>query len=497
VGFEYKPTATGLALHESDAFFKGMVGPFASGKSTAMAMDMLYSSLAQPPGPDGVRHTRWGVIRASYPNLLAARKTLLEVMPEGSGTITEAGAPFKGLFKFALNSGDRVQIEIEMWSSQTSEDARKFRSSNWTGCWINEASEVSIGVVLEAMARVGRFPVMAAGGCRWGGVMMDFNHPEDGHWIRAFFAKDSMEMRSPDTGEIRRYPVDCFRQPPAAFRIERDGEVHYEVNPQAENLENLDGGTDFYGRQIAALRLYGKTDELDGLYCMLDVASMSGRPVWPSFRQDFHVASSPLKPIEGAQAIVGFDTSGIHPAVVVGQFHDGRWKIIDELAGSEEGLESFLHAGLIPLVKSRYPRSEIIVAVDPADARDAYTGLAPTNHLMEAGFRVYRPQTNNPETRIAAVAVMLNRDKGGLLVSPACEGLIAAMRGGYRYSRLRARGTVDVIYRDRPEKNEHSHLADALQYLALCAHREAVPTPAAIAASRKLAARNAQCRRIM
>ena len=141
--FRYQMTRTGKALHESDAYFKG------------------------------IRHTRWGIVRASYPNLIATRKTLLEVMPEGSRTINTVGAPLKGLFRYPLPDGTSVQVEFELWSSENREDARKFKSSNWTGYWINEATEVSMDVTLEAMGRVGRFPTKAIGGCR--GILMDFN----------------------------------------------------------------------------------------------------------------------------------------------------------------------------------------------------------------------------------------------------------------------------------------------------------------------------------
>ena len=265
MNFQYRMTRTGKALHESDDYFKGMAGPYASGKSTAMAMDILVSAMAQHAAPDGVRYTRWGIIRASYPNLGATRRTLLEVMPEGTGTINTVGAPLKGVFRFPLPDKTRVQIEFELWSSATGEDAKKFKSSNWTGCWINEATEVSMDVMLQAMGRVERFPVNNDGGCRWGGILMDFNHPPRDHWLKDFFSKSSFTAATPD-GRIRTYLISYFRQPPAAFKREADGEFVYDLNPEAENLENLSGGIDFYARQVAVLKDQGRHDILDGLY---------------------------------------------------------------------------------------------------------------------------------------------------------------------------------------------------------------------------------------
>jgi hypothetical protein len=498
MAFLYKPTSTGLALHESDAFFKGVVGPYASGKSTAMAMDILYNAMAQPPDSRGVRHSRWGVVRAGYPNLQSTRKTLLEVMPEGTGGVNMAGAPVNGLFRFPLPDGTRVQIEFELWSAKTGEDAKKFKSCNWTGCWINEATEVSRDVVLMAMNRAERFPVEQDGGCRWGGVIMDFNHPSADHWVKEFFAVKSMSIPDPDTGLPRTYSLDLFRQPPAAFRREVEGRIVYDVNPAAENLENLSGGVNYYARQVAAYQMAGKLDDLDGLYCMLDVASMDGRPVWPMFKPEIHVASWNVEPVKTVPVVVGFDTSGIHPAAVVGQFWEGKWRVTDEIDGDQEGLESFLNAGLLPLLRARYKDSPVVVSVDPANARDGFTGVTPANHLEEAGLKVHIPFTNRPETRVAAVATRLNRLQGSFLISPVCKRLIAALRGGYRYAKRRLRGSIDVLYSDKPEKNEYSHLADALQYLALFINREDRGVSLeAMALRRRQAEHNGRCARLM
>ena len=499
MAFSYQPTKTGHAFHESDAYFKGMVGPYASGKSTAMAMDILINAMAQHPGPNGVRHTRWGVIRASYPNLRTTSKTIMEVMPPGTGNMTVGGAPLHGVFKFPLPDGTSVQAEFELWSSETGEDARKFKSANWTGCWINEATEISRDVVYAAMGRVERYPVKNNGGCRWGGIIMDFNHPPGEHWVKDFFALKELSTADPLTGTTRVYKIELFQQPPAAFRKIVEGEVVYEPNPDAENLENLPSGIEFYDRQIATLRAGGKLDELDAWYCMLDVGSVEGRPVWPMFNPQIHVASWVIQPVKTVPVVVGFDTSGIHPACVIGQVFDGKTRIIDEIDGDEEGLESFLDAGLLPMLRNRYKDCPVVVSVDPANARDSYTAVTPAARLREAGLRVHMPFTNRPETRVAAVTDMLNRLTGGLLISPACKRLIAALRGGYRYAKRRLRGTVDVVYSDRPEKNDHSHIADALQYLALHVNRDVRSQPGSAdwETRRKLAEHNRGCQRIV
>jgi hypothetical protein len=495
MAFKYKPSPVGLRFHESDDPIKMIVGPYGSGKSTIAAEDLLFYAMAQPVTPDGCRYSRWGVIRASYPNLTqTTRRTLMEVMPEGTGTITMGSAPLHGCFKFGLPDGSRVQIEVVLWSAKDGEAAEKFRSDNWTGAWINEATEVDFDVLSKAVGRRGRFPSKDMGGCYWAGAILDFNKPMGKHWVMDVFDAGVLVLQD------RVYKVGTFTQPPAAFKeYNDDGSFGYVLNDDAENLENLSGGLDYYALQIALLEKQGKTSEIDSLFCLLDVDSTEGRPVWPMFDVSRHVAPYKLSPIDGLPVVIGFDTSGIHPAAVISQFHNGHWGIVDEIDGDELGLDSFLHASLIPTLRTRYGKSEVIFSVDPANARDSYTGLAPSDHLREAGYRVYVPTTNRPETRIAAVAYRLNMTVGGYLISPTCERLIEAMRGrdpvrGYRYSQRRLWRSPDVVYQPRPEKNDASHIADALQYQALYVNREdsGRVNPAFV---RKLAANNARWKR--
>ncbi|MDR1314852.1 MAG: hypothetical protein LBQ12_14480 [Deltaproteobacteria bacterium] len=463
MSFLYKVTPTGKAVHESDAYLKMLMGPFGSGKSTIMAQDMLLYAMAQRPDPkDGTRYSRWGVIRASYPNLSSTRRTIMEVMPEHTGDITCGNAPWHGVFRFRLPDGTNVHMEIELWSAATGEDAKKFRSANWTGCWINEATEITSDVLFADASRVGRFPSLRSGGCSWGGVLMDFNRPPRGHWLLNYFERKALFT---EAGEVK---LDAFTQPPAAFRREdEEGKVTYEVNPDAENLENLEGGLDYYRRQIALLVAEGKTAQIESLYCLMDADLREGKSVFPTFDRDIHVSKGRLDPLFYQPITCGFDSSGIHPAAVVLQLQQTRWCVIDELCGIEMGLEVFLHA-FKDLLRSRYQNCETVtISCDPANARDSYTGLSPAKILQDQGFGVSIPRTNNPETRIAAVASMLNRNHGGLMVSNHCTNLIAALAGDYHYKRHRILGSVQTVYSNRPEKNEASHVADALQYAAL------------------------------
>ena len=61
----------------------------------------------------------------------------------------------------------------------------------------------------------------------------------------------------------------------------------------------------------------------------------------------------------------------------------------------------------------------------------------------------------------------LNRVTDGqpaFLLDPSCKLLRQGMNGAYHFAKVRA---TEEQYQDRPEKNVASHVAEALQYLAL------------------------------
>jgi hypothetical protein len=81
--------------------------------------------------------------------------------------------------------------------------------------------------------------------------------------------------------------------------------------------------------------------------------------------------------------------------------------------------------------------------------------------IKAEGFKVIPAKTNNVAARVNAVDEYLMRQIDGdsaFLVDPRCTQLKAAMMGGYRY---RPKGDGDI------DKNKHSHVAEALQYLML------------------------------
>src|SRR3990167_10406322 len=221
----YTPSGKVLkAFAGSLAFVRGIMGPFGSGKSTVCVMEILKRSVEQQPGPDGVRRTRWAIIRNTYPELKSTTiKTWNFWIPTSWGKMN-FGSPITHRLKTPT-----LDIEILFLALDQPDDSKKLLSLEITGAWVNEARQIDKAVIDALTARVGRYPAKLDGGATWSGIIMDTNPPDDQSWWYS-----AAEIEKPDGWEF-------FRQPGG-------------LTPEAENIENLP--ENYYDRQIA-----GKTSD--------------------------------------------------------------------------------------------------------------------------------------------------------------------------------------------------------------------------------------------
>jgi hypothetical protein len=194
--------------------------------------------------------------------------------------------------------------------------------------------------------------------------------------------------------------------------------------------------------------------------------SLSGLPVYDkTFTSDFHVAKERLRPVVGSgyPITIGIDFGRTPSAVFMQRDPRGRVLVLDEITSENMGLDTFINTKLNPFIGNNYQGHTFVCAPDPAGfMKQQASELTLVDQLKDAGYKCVKPPSNDPDKRIAAVERLLSQQLEGkamFLVSPSCTQLIKGFRSGYRY-KVKKNGEME----DKPDKNEWSHVHDALQY---------------------------------
>lgn len=414
--------------------------------------------MEQRVGPDGLRRSRWGIVRNSYPEL---KNTTLVTwrfwFPEDIYGRIYLDKPMR----HEITVGD-VRLEALFLALDDADDVRKMRSLEVTGWWFNELEYIEKAIFDEAESRTGRFPSVAEGGTAWDGVIGDMNAPSEDHWLPMMTGETPYPDETP-MDERPVWPTDWgyHVQPPALDEeMSADGKevVGYHINPKAENLKWLKPG--FYEEKMR-----GKSKAwIDSRLRNKITFVADGDPVWPMFRDDTHVSKRPLEPVAGHAVIVSLDF-GRRPCALFGQEIGNRifWQF--EVRAYGESATTFA-----PKVKrfleQTYPHFSARFTGDPkgadkgqADERTAYDVFA------SYGMKIVpAPVKNNHlQTRLMAVEHALNSMWMGLprvQLSPRCYTLKLAMAGRYRVKKA---GLGDP----EPIKDKWSDIADCAQYFCL------------------------------
>ena len=163
---------------KDDTFFRGIRGPVGSGKSVGCCVEVFRRALMQKKNKDGIRRSRWAIIRNTNPQLKTTTiKTWLDWFPENDWGRFHWSVPYTHHIKQS-----DIDLEVIFLALDRPEDVKKLLSLELTGIWINEAREVPKSIIDACTMRVGRFPSMREGGPSWSGVIADTNAPEEDHW---------------------------------------------------------------------------------------------------------------------------------------------------------------------------------------------------------------------------------------------------------------------------------------------------------------------------
>ena len=460
--FNYKPDGDVLkAFMKDDIFFRGIRGPVGSGKSVGCCVEVFRRALMQEKNADGIRRSRWAIIRNTNPQLKTTTiKTWLDWFPEDKWGKFHWSVPYTHHIKQA-----DLDLEVIFLALDRPEDVKKLLSLELTGIWINEAREVPKSIIDACTMRVGRFPSMRDGGPSWSGVIADTNAPEEDHWwpimsgevpIPDHIPREQAKMLvKPDNWNF-------YTQPSGMTEVlgEEGDVMDYQPNKKAENQKHM--LNTYYSNLIR-----GKTKSWIDVYVMNRLGTVQdGKPVYPSFLSETHIAKEEIPIAAGVPLYIGIDF-GLTPAAVFGQKVRGRWLIQSEIVAIDMGIVRFAEL-LRQEIATRFGNLEVHIYGDPAgDFRAQTDETTPFQILRGAGLRAYPAPSNSVDLRLESVASSLNKmvdGKPAFLVDRRCPSLIKGFEGGYHYKRMEVSGER---YADKPDKNMYSHIHDALQYLML------------------------------
>lgn len=444
---------------DSDAFIRGLVGPLGGGKSSGCVWDLAQRGVRQKPGLDGVRRSRWVVIRNTAKQLDDSTiRTFLQWFPPH---IHGSWIPSKGNYIIrslkAAKDEPAAEIEFQFRALDRPDQIGNLLSTEYTGGWINEGREVPWAVYEALIGRIGRFPAMRDGGASWYGIIADTNPPDtESEWYSFFEEQDHRDA-------VEKLSAALVKRGLAPVTVENYSAIFKQpsgLGPSAENLENLPPG--YYERQLA-----GKSEDWIKVYLRGEYGfTVDGKAVWPEYEDSIHCPADEKKwprTIAGIPVYRTWDF-GITPAVVFSQITpDGQWIIVDELVATDIQFDQFAdevieHSGQF------FGKSSFEDYGDPSGNSRAANADRTCFQIGWAKGIQLQAAPQHLRLRIEATAKPMRTLRAGkpqFVLHPRCKRLRRALMGGYHYRRVRVSGER---YTDEPEKNVFSHVSDALGY---------------------------------
>ncbi len=444
------------AFMSSDAYGRLIAGPVGSGKTTACILELLRRAIEQEPAEDGIRYTRFAIIRQT---LLQLKSTVLK---ECENWLNDIGIWKVSESTFHLKFNDVVS-EWVFIPLEDAQDQARLLSMQLTAAWLSEAIEMNLDIIGPISGRLGRYPSGKRGAPTWYGMIADTNMPVELSPWHTF-----MENLPPNWQK--------FIQPSG-------------LSPNAENLNyllqtkdtsklpidsprRLEQGRKYYEDKVL---MYGEDSPWVNRYVKAMYGDdPSGMAVFKaSFRPHFHIVQDTTL-IPGYPLIIGQDFGRNPWSLICQPDHMGRLLIHEEVPATNIGLEKHILQNLKPrLLSNRYIQFKVAVVGDPAGvAKDSHSEETSFELIKRLGLPAFPAPTNEIDARLRAVEALLGRQTNGgptlLINGPRCPMLCRAMSGGYRFAKAKQGGL-----KPKPEKLDeegYSHVADALQYVALIVH---------------------------
>jgi hypothetical protein len=504
--YESSPIAWGYKNDRSFGAF--IVGPVGSGKSVPSLQRILDIAREQEPSEDGIRRSRFAVIRNTMPELRSTTAvTYGQIYPDDYfGQIVWRSPATHNMAPGGLD----VEVEVNLIALDKPKDVKKLLSLELTGAFINEVREVPRSIVSRLTERVGRYGVNDRPST-WSGIWADTNPPDADHWLYQWH-----HIKRPAGFEF-------FQQPPGVLEVRRRGDgveiidenfpeyagirmtsaevlVWYRgrtqrvdcpievieaadrlwiVNPWMENLAALSrvdagsnplGARSYYGRALAGKSVDEIQSYLQGVYTFVS----DGRRVVPQYNGQVHgVDELPVLP--DVEIYLGCDIGGgtLQPSALFFQRHPrGPYLCHREVVCFDMGIKRF--GEMVTEAAARHFPDHVAKGLvgrgwgDPAGGkRDEIFETASFDFLrINHGINLQPAPSQDPRMRIAALAGPCERmidGKPGILVNKTgCPTLHKGLMGAWHFKRLAVSG--EERFTDTPSKNDESHICDGAGY---------------------------------
>lgn len=446
----YVPSLTGQEFHNNNSFFKVIMGPFGSGKSVTCCHEIIFRTIAMPKCNDGIRRAKWCVVRNTYRMLeISTVRTWLDWFTNlGNVKITQR--PPSYYCEFWDDQG-KIELELVFLALDRPGQLESLKSAEFTGAWLNELSGLQEAVFQFMKGRInGRYPSKSI--CPtsyWTGIIADTNPPNTRSWIYRMFEKEKY------------FEFKMFKQPPGLIKNEKGEWID---NIDADNKKNL--APDYYQKMTI-----GANDEFIKVFCLGEYGSYKdSKLIYPQYNDKIHSADN-IKFIPGMPIYAGADF-GNTPAIILAHYNLlGKIEVFKEFTSENMNLEELMVNQVLPWLNTNCP--EWVVENtwgDPNGITNAQSnGISCFSILNKYGFNAVGAPTNDPIVRWDAVKASLNKMSMGtvaiIINRTECFMLREGFLGGYHFKIIA--GADGVRYAEFADKNENSHIHDALQYLLL------------------------------
>lgn len=440
----YTPSPTFKKFHADRTFVRAVMGAYGSGKTSGCMIDAVINAILMPKCIDGVRRSKLFIVRNTFPEL---ETTTIPTWDNWFGNMGIVKRRLKSpmIYSHKFNDKDgKIMLSVLFLALDNPKDIRKLKSSESTFIILEEASELDVQTLVHSKARVGRYPPEQI--CKepfHKRIIMPTNPPDESHWFYDLF-----EVSMPEKHVL-------YKQPPALLWSGKE----LVINPDAENIEHLNGGYDYYFDYAS-----GQTNEfikvfVQGKYGILKY----GHVVYNEYNDDMHSVDD-IALDEKEHITITVDYGTFAPAMLICQYVAGQLRAIKEFCATFMTVKELWLHFVLPWIKQKANNFAIEIYGDPANTYDGRT------QLEECGLIVNPAPSNKIDLRISSIVDLLTTLVQGnprfILSKKGCPKLREGFLKNYHYRELQT--ISGRAYKDVPDKNHpYSDIHDCLQYQGL------------------------------